>query len=63
MPHRKYVDYSSRVDNLPDLIDVSNKYFIENPRVDEPTYTITIDVLNASQKRVQEAHIGDIARI
>lgn len=63
MPHRKYVDYSSRVDNLMDLIDVSSKYFIENPKVDEPTYTITVDVLNASQKRVQEAHIGDIARI
>jgi len=63
MPHRKYIDYSSRVDNLMDLIDVSSKYFIENPKVDEPTYTITVDVLNASQKRVQEAHIGDIARI
>ncbi|APX73109.1 hypothetical protein M5C72_08440 [Companilactobacillus allii] len=63
MAHRKYVDYSSRVDNLYDLVDVSNNYFIENPNVDKPTYTISIDVVNAGQKRVQEANIGDIARI
>lgn len=63
IPHRKYVDYSSRVNTLYDLVDVSSKYFIENPNIDKPTYTITIDVVNAGQKRVQEANIGDIARI
>lgn len=63
MRHRKYVNYSSRVDNIPDLIDVSSKYFIENPDIDKPTYTITIDVARANQKRVVNAQIGDIARI
>ncbi|WDT64707.1 hypothetical protein NV391_06825 [Companilactobacillus crustorum] len=63
LPHRKYVDYSSRVENIPDLIDVSSKYFIENPDIDKPAYTINITVANANQKRVVNAQIGDIARI
>ena len=62
-PHRKYVDYSSRVNNLYDLMDVSNKYFIENPDIDKPKYTISIDVSSAGQKRVVDAQIGDTARI
>jgi len=62
-PHRKYVDYSSRVDNMADLIDVSSKYFIENPSIDKPTYTIDVDVAKANQKRVVNAEVGDIARI
>jgi len=63
LPHRKYVDYSSRVENIPDLIDISNKYFIENYTIDKPVYTISIDVANANQKRVVNASVGDIARI
>lgn len=62
-PHRKYIDYSSRVDNIPDLIDVSSNYFIENPDIDKPTYTISINVAQANQKRVVDAQVGDIARI
>lgn len=63
LPHRKYVDYSSRVENIPDLIDISSRYFIENYKIDKPVYTINIDVANANQKRVVNAQIGDIARI
>ena len=63
LPHRKYVDYSSRVENIPDLIDLSQRYFIENSKVDKPVYTINIDVANANQKRVVNAQIGDTARI
>lgn len=63
MAHRKYVDYSSRADNLYDLMDLSSKYFIENPDIDKPTYSISVDVVNAGQKRTQDAHIGDTARI
>lgn len=42
---------------------MSNKYFIENPNADKPTYTVSIDVANANQKRVVNADVGDIARI
>lgn len=63
LPHRKYVDYSSRVENIPDLIDISSRYFIENYKIDKPVYTINIDVANANQKRVVNAQVGDIARI
>lgn len=63
LPHRKYVDYSSRVENIPDLIDISSRYFIENYKIDKPVYTINIDVANANQKRVVNAQIGDVARI
>lgn len=62
-PHRKYIDYSSRVDNIPDLIDLSSRYFIENPGIDLPTYTISIDTAGSNSKRFKTANVGDTARI
>lgn len=63
LPHRKYIDYSSRVENIPDLIDVSKQYFKENPGIDLPTYTITIDSAGSNSKRAKIAEVGDTARI
>ncbi|WP_099975300.1 hypothetical protein [Lactobacillus terrae] len=62
-PHRKYIDYSSRVNNIPDLIDISSRYFYENPGFDMPTYTISVDTVHYGEKRPQIAKIGDKARI
>ncbi|MQS52176.1 hypothetical protein [Companilactobacillus mishanensis] len=63
LPHRMYIDYSSRVDNIPDLVDLVQNYFNENPGIDLPTYTISIDSTGSNSKRVQVANIGDTARI
>ncbi|WP_164966356.1 phage tail protein [Companilactobacillus metriopterae] len=63
LPHRKVVDYSSRVDNDADLSELAHRYFYENPGVDEPTYTISIDTVPTQNVSIQNAHIGDTARI
>lgn len=51
------------MDNIPDLIDVSKQYFKENPGIDLPTYTITIDSAGSNSKRAKIAEVGDTARI
>lgn len=61
--YRKYVDYSDRADNLIDMDDLSARYFEENPEIDIPDYTVSINISEYGSKRMQKINIGDVARI
>lgn len=58
-----YVDYSSRVDNVADMMALASKFFAENPNVDKPVYDVQIDLNEYNSKRAQNVQVGDIARI
>jgi phage minor structural protein len=59
----QYVDYSSRADNSADVLDLSKKFFDENPGIDVPAYDVIIDVEEYGSKRIQQVQVGDIASI
>ncbi len=57
------VDYSSRATTDAELAEAAAKYFSENTGIDQPEYTITVDVLDYGSKRLQTIGIDGTAKI
>ncbi|WP_196812042.1 hypothetical protein, partial [Schleiferilactobacillus shenzhenensis] len=55
------VDYSSRADNMADVMDLARKYWAENPDSDKPAYDLQISPVEYGSQRLEQATIQDDA--